>query len=94
MSKEVGSDSLILGGRGARSGGLWERQGTTDVGKSRQTLPVMGPEFARCLLSQYHLMTRASVSMLTDGIGGIGDLRERIRGSTLTDGASGVIEII
>ena len=54
----------------------------------------MGPEFAWCLLSQYHLKERASVLILTDGIGGIGDLRERIRGSTLTDGAGVIVEIL
>ena len=59
-----------------------------------QLVPFRGLEFARYGFPEYHRTERATVSILTDGTGYIGVLRERIPGSTLTDGASGVIEIL
>ena len=84
----------VFGGRGREDYGKDKAHWPAPVGKSRQTLPFRGLEFARYGFPEHHRTERATVSILTDGTGYIGDLRERIPGSTLTEGAGGIVEIL
>ena len=68
------------GGRGREDYGNDKAHRPAPVGNPRQTLPFRGLEFARYGFPEYHRTERASVSILTDGTGYIGVLRERIPG--------------
>ena len=87
-------DFQCRGWRGWEDYGKDKAHRPAGAGHSRQTLPFRGLKFARYGFPEYHRTERASVSILTDGTGYISNLRERIPGSNLTEGASGIIEIL